>query len=77
MNELSKREDFQHVADIEKNLMPPQAVARLGKLSLPAQTEEQAALLGPDHFESRLPLTVSEENRFVELFGYYPNGLGL
>lgn len=48
----------------------------LKPIVFPAKTAEEASELGPEYFDNRHPQTTAEEARFLELFGYYPNGMG-
>lgn len=47
-----------------------------GLITYPARTKEEAARLDLEYFAGRLPSTMPEVDRFVELFGYYPDPLG-
>ena len=53
-----------------------QKAPNMGSVVMPAEAKEDAAALGPEYFQDHLPVTVAEEDRFVELFGYYPYGMG-
>ncbi len=50
---------------------------KIGNMIIQKTKIEEASLLNNDYFNGRLQASLAEEDRFVELFGYYPGGLGL